>query len=58
MSDYYPGIYTIAAIFYFAYWFFKDRQPFNFWWLVLIYIAGILLEIILLSLATKVARRN
>ena len=57
MSDYYPSIRTIVAIFYFAFWYFKDVQPFSIWWLILIYAIDYVIAIMVLSITNKIMRR-
>lgn len=58
MSDYYPSIRTIAAIFYFAFWFFKEVEPFSFWWLVVIYGIDYILSIVLVSIMKSIGVRQ
>lgn len=58
MTDYYPSIRTIVAIFFFAYWFFKGTQPFSIWWLILIYCIDYIIGIIIAVSLEKSTRRN
>jgi hypothetical protein len=58
MTDYWPSIRTIVAIFYFAFWFFKDAKPFSLWWLVAIYVVDYIVAMIILSLTTSIAKRT
>jgi hypothetical protein len=58
MSDYYPSIRLIVAIFYFAFWFFKGIRPFNIWWLVLIYAIDYIIALITVSIMERAVKRN
>jgi hypothetical protein len=58
MSDYYPSIRTIVAIFYFTFWFVKDSRPFSIWWLILIYAIDYIIALIVLSFTKKIMERR
>lgn len=57
MTDFYPSIRTIVALFYFAFWFFKGVMPFSFWWLILIYAIDYIIATIVVINIEKASRR-
>lgn len=56
-NDYYPNIRTIVAVFFFAYWFFKEAKPFSIWWMVLIYAIDYIVSITVISAVDKMLKR-
>lgn len=58
MTDYYPSIRTIVAIFYFIYWYFKEIRPFNIWWLILIFIFDYLVTIFVMGIMKKILEKR
>jgi hypothetical protein len=57
MTDYYPNIRTIIAIFYFAFWYFKEARPFSIWWLILIYAIDYIIEIFVAYAILKINKK-
>jgi len=57
MTDYYPSIRLIVAIFYFSFWFFKGVRPFNIWFLILIYAIDYIIAIIVATALERAIRR-
>lgn len=58
MSDYYPSIRLVVAIFYFVFWFAKGARPFSIWWLVLIYAIDYIIAMIVLSITSSIMNRR
>jgi hypothetical protein len=58
MTDYYPSIRVIVAVFYFTFWFFKDHAPFSFWWLVVIYGIDYVIAMFILSLTKNILEKR
>ena len=57
MTDYYPNLRTIVAIFYFVFWYNKGIQPFNVWWLVLIFGIDYIVSMIILNITKRIIKQ-